>query len=187
MLSFSSVLGIREQRITSLMVAIFIGLSTLMGPVLSWIPMPVIYAVFLIMGLYSLKEVQLIERISLMFITKRRPQQEYAFLKYVQVRRVHMFTIIQILTLVVVWTLKFIPVTSIGFPLLLLATCGLRKLLDYIFTPWELNILDDLLPGQKNVKFEVGEKEKRNTIHMKEGYINESFQMDEVEDQKVCI
>lgn len=50
--------------------------------------------------------------------------------------------------LVALWTVKFIPITSIGFPIVLLAICGLRKLLSYIFTTWELRVLDDLLPEQ---------------------------------------
>ena len=169
------------------MVAICIGLSTLMTPALSWIPMPVMYAVFLIMGVHSLRGIQLIERIYLMFVTKRLSQQEYLFLKYVPLKRVHIFTIIQIIALIILWTIKFLPITSIGFPLVLLAILGLRKLLDYVFTPRELSILDDLLPGQTNVLPQTGEKEQYETINMKDGLINKSFQMDEEVSNQVFI
>ena len=97
------------------------------------------------------------------------------------------FTIIQIIALLILWTIKFIPITSIGFPLVLLAILGLRKLLDYVFTPRELSILDDLLPGQKNVVPKTGEKEQYETINMKDGLINKSFQMEEEVSNEVFI
>ena len=64
-------LGIREQRITSLMISICVGLSFLLTPALSWIPMPVLYAIFLLMGIYSLKGVQFVDRIFLFFVPKK--------------------------------------------------------------------------------------------------------------------
>ena len=85
------------------------------------------------------------------------------------------------------WTIKFIPVTSIGFLLVLLATCGLGKLLDYVFTPRELYILDDLLPGQQNDTFEVGENENGKVIRKGVAYDSECFQMEEIEECKVFI
>ena len=48
-------LGVREQRLTSLAIAILTGLSVLMTPVLALLPMPVLYGVFLFMGVMSLR------------------------------------------------------------------------------------------------------------------------------------
>ena len=48
-------LGIREQRITNVMIGVAIGLSTLITPILALIPMPVLYGIFLYMGVSSLK------------------------------------------------------------------------------------------------------------------------------------
>ncbi|XP_062518366.1 sodium-driven chloride bicarbonate exchanger-like isoform X2 [Corticium candelabrum] len=48
-------LGIREQRVTSLVVSILAGVSLLMTPLLNIIPMPVLYGLFLYMGVASLQ------------------------------------------------------------------------------------------------------------------------------------
>ena len=44
------------------MIAVAIGLSTLITPVLAIIPMPVLYGVFLFMGVSSLKGLQFFDR-----------------------------------------------------------------------------------------------------------------------------
>jgi len=48
-------LGVREQRVTGFMIFLMIGLSVFLTPVLGIIPMPVLYGVFLYMGVSSLK------------------------------------------------------------------------------------------------------------------------------------
>ena len=53
-------LGIREQRVTAVLIATCIGLSTLITPILALIPMPVLFGVFLFMGVSSLKGLQVI-------------------------------------------------------------------------------------------------------------------------------
>ncbi|KAF6313519.1 solute carrier family 4 member 7 [Rhinolophus ferrumequinum] len=53
-------LGIREQRVTGLMIFILMGLSVFMTSALKFIPMPVLYGVFLYMGVSSLKGIQVI-------------------------------------------------------------------------------------------------------------------------------
>ena len=50
----ASFLGIREQRVTGLCIFLLIGLSVLITGALSKIPMPVLYGVFLYMGISSL-------------------------------------------------------------------------------------------------------------------------------------
>uniref|UniRef100_A0A4W5QEC2 Solute carrier family 4 member 7 n=1 Tax=Hucho hucho TaxID=62062 RepID=A0A4W5QEC2_9TELE len=57
-------LGIREQRVTSFMIFILMGCSVFMTSVLKFIPMPVLYGVFLYMGVSSLKGIQ----VSLIFM-----------------------------------------------------------------------------------------------------------------------
>ncbi|XP_012515287.1 PREDICTED: electrogenic sodium bicarbonate cotransporter 1-like [Propithecus coquereli] len=51
-------LGVREQRVTGTLVFILTGLSVFMAPILKFIPMPVLYGVFLYMGVASLNGVQ---------------------------------------------------------------------------------------------------------------------------------
>ena len=98
-------LGVREQRLTSLMIAILTGFSVLMTPILALIPMPVLYGVFLFMGVMALRGLQFFDRILLLFMpTKYQPN--YVFLKFVQLSRVHLFTIIQMVTMGVLWGIK---------------------------------------------------------------------------------
>jgi sodium bicarbonate transporter 10 len=55
----------REQRVTHVLIFATIGMSTLMTPLLSHIPMPVLYGVFLYMGVASLNGLQFFDRIML--------------------------------------------------------------------------------------------------------------------------
>ncbi|KAJ6657472.1 hypothetical protein lerEdw1_002407 [Lerista edwardsae] len=51
-------LGVREQRVTGVIVFVLTGISVFMAPILKFIPMPVLYGVFLYMGVASLNGVQ---------------------------------------------------------------------------------------------------------------------------------
>jgi len=60
----------REQRVTHVAIFVTIGLSVLMTPMLSHIPMPVLYGVFLYMGVASLNGLQFFDRILLVCFAK---------------------------------------------------------------------------------------------------------------------
>ncbi|XP_045177681.2 sodium bicarbonate cotransporter 3-like isoform X2 [Mercenaria mercenaria] len=139
-------LGVREQRVTSLLVGIFSGLAVLFTSVLRHIPMPVLYGVFLYMGVAPLSGMQLIQRILLIFMPAKY-QPDYSYIRNVPIKRVHLFTLIQIICLAVLWVVKSVKVISIGFPLMVLIICFLRKALDKVFTQRELSWLDDILPA----------------------------------------
>ncbi|KAM9584797.1 electroneutral sodium bicarbonate exchanger 1-like [Morphnus guianensis] len=51
-------LGIREQRVTGLLIFVLMGCSVFFTSVLKFIPMPVLYGVFLYMGVSSLRGIQ---------------------------------------------------------------------------------------------------------------------------------
>jgi len=110
-------LGVREQRVTNLLVFITVGLSIFMSPILIFVPMPVLYGVFLYMGFSALRKMELVERILLLFMPgKYQPDQ--AYLRQVPIRRVHLFTLIQLTCLAVLWLIKSISVTAIFFPIM---------------------------------------------------------------------
>ena len=48
-------LGVRENRLTGVLIFTFIGVSVFLARILQLIPMPVLYGVFLYMGVSSLK------------------------------------------------------------------------------------------------------------------------------------
>lgn len=100
---------------TAIAIGLCLGLSILITPILALIPMPVLFGIFLFMGVSSLKGLQFYDRILLLFIP-RKHQPEYVFLKYVPLARVHMFTLIQLSSLICLWMIKSNETTSISFP-----------------------------------------------------------------------
>ncbi|XP_055597378.1 electrogenic sodium bicarbonate cotransporter 1 isoform X4 [Uranotaenia lowii] len=138
-------LGVREQRVTHILIFLTIGCSVLLTPLLSHIPMPVLYGVFLYMGSASLKGLQFFDRLLIMLMPVKY-QPDYMFLRQVPIRRVHLFTLIQLACLIMLWVIKSFSSTSILFPLMLVVMIGIRKSLDLVFTRRELKILDDVMP-----------------------------------------
>ncbi|XP_046822198.1 electroneutral sodium bicarbonate exchanger 1 isoform X11 [Vespa crabro] len=138
-------LGVREQRATHILIFLMIGCSVLLTPMLRHIPMPVLFGVFLYMGVASLKGLQFFDRILIMLMPVKY-QPDYMFLRQVPLKRVHVFTAIQLTCLACLWIIKSFSTTSILFPLMLVVMIGIRKSLDLIFTQRELKILDDVMP-----------------------------------------
>ncbi|CAL1688446.1 unnamed protein product [Lasius platythorax] len=138
-------LGVREQRATHILIFLMIGCSVFLTPMLRNIPMPVLFGVFLYMGVASLKGLQFFDRILIMLMPVKY-QPDYMFLRQVPLKRVHMFTVIQLTCLACLWLIKSFSSTSILFPLMLVVMIGIRKSLDLMFTQRELKILDDVMP-----------------------------------------
>ncbi|NXU26011.1 S4A4 protein, partial [Thalassarche chlororhynchos] len=109
-------LGIREQRLTGLAVFVLTGVSVFMAPVLKHIPMPVLYGVFLHMGVAALNSIQLTNRVRLLLMPAKH-QPDLAYLRHVPLRRVHLFTVIQLLCLALLWVLKS-TMAAIIFPVM---------------------------------------------------------------------
>ncbi|CAG2053057.1 unnamed protein product, partial [Timema podura] len=141
-------LGVREQRVTHILIFLMMGLSVVLTPVLRHIPMAVLYGVFLYMGIASLKGLQFFDRL-LIFFMPAKYQPDFLFLRQVPIRRVHLFTLIQLACLIVLWLIKSFSSTSILFPLMLVVMIGIRKSLDLIFSQRDLKILDDVMPDTK--------------------------------------
>ncbi|XP_046386764.1 sodium bicarbonate cotransporter 3 isoform X7 [Ischnura elegans] len=159
-------LGVREQRVTHILIFLMIGLSVFLTPMLRHIPMPVLFGVFLYMGAASLKGLQFFDRILIMLMPVKY-QPDYMFLRQVPLMRVHMFTLIQLACLIVLWVIKSFSSTSIFFPLMLVVMIGIRKLLDFFFTQRELKILDDVMPEMSKRKA-AEEDEERGWNHRRD-------------------
>ncbi|XP_058036129.1 sodium bicarbonate cotransporter 3 isoform X3 [Ahaetulla prasina] len=143
-------LGIREQRVTGLMIFVLMGLSVFMTSVLKFIPMPVLYGVFLYMGTSSLKGIQFFDRIKL-FGMPAKHQPDLIYLRYVPLWKVHVFTVVQLTCLILLWAIKA-SAAAVVFPMMVLALVFVRKLMDLCFTKRELSWLDDLMPESKKKK-----------------------------------
>ncbi|KAM7375217.1 hypothetical protein PAMA_014347 [Pampus argenteus] len=163
-------LGIREQRFTGLMIFTLMGCSVFMTSVLKFIPMPVLYGVFLYMGASSLRGIQFFDRLRL-FSMPAKHQPDFIYLRHVPLRKVHLFTIVQLSCLILLWTIKTSK-AAIVFPMMVLALVFIRKLLDFMFTKRELSWLDDLMPEWKKKKLEdAAEEEEHSIIAEEEGIV----------------
>uniref|UniRef100_A0A669BS62 Anion exchange protein n=1 Tax=Oreochromis niloticus TaxID=8128 RepID=A0A669BS62_ORENI len=152
-------LGVREQRVTGVCVFILTGLSVFMAPVLKFIPMPVLYGVFLYMGVASLNGVQFMDRLKLLLMPAKH-QPDLVYLRHVPLRKVHLFTFMQILCLALLWILKS-TVAAIIFPVMILALVAVRKGMDYLFSQHDLSFLDDVIPEKDKKKKEDEKKKKK--------------------------
>ncbi|XP_077392083.1 sodium-driven chloride bicarbonate exchanger [Festucalex cinctus] len=155
-------LGIREQRFTGLMIFVLMGCSVFMTSVLKFIPMPVLYGVFLYMGASSLRGIQFFDRLTLIGMPAKH-QPDFIYLRHVPLRKVHLFTFIQLSCLILLWVIKTSK-AAIVFPMMVLALVFIRKLLDCIFSKRELSWLDDLMPESKKKKLEDAEEEEEQSI-----------------------
>ncbi|XP_064589717.1 band 3 anion transport protein isoform X1 [Zonotrichia leucophrys gambelii] len=135
------ILEVKEQRISGLLVAVLIGVSILMEPILKYIPLAVLFGIFLYMGVTSLFGIQLFDRILLLLKPpKYHPDEPYV--TRVKTWRMHLFTFTQIVFLVVLWVVKSTP-ASLALPFVLILTVPLRRfLLPKIFRDIELKCLD---------------------------------------------
>ncbi|CAG10861.1 unnamed protein product, partial [Tetraodon nigroviridis] len=152
-------LGIREQRVTGLMIFVLMGCSVFMTSALKFIPMPVLYGVFLYMGASSLKGIQFFDRIKL-FGMPSKHQPDLIYLRYVPLWKVHIFTLVQLTCLVLLWVIKA-SAAAVVFPMMVLALVFVRKLLDFFFTKKDLSWLDDLMPESKKKKEDDKKKKER--------------------------
>ncbi|XP_042278615.1 sodium bicarbonate cotransporter 3 isoform X1 [Thunnus maccoyii] len=152
-------LGIREQRVTGFMIFVLMGCSVFMTSVLKFIPMPVLYGVFLYMGVSSLRGIQLFDRIKL-FGMPAKHQPDLIYLRYVPLWKVHIFTVVQLTCLIVLWVIKA-SAAAVIFPMMVLALVFVRKLLDFCLTKRELSWLDDLIPESKKKKEDDKKKKEK--------------------------
>ncbi|KAK7934484.1 hypothetical protein WMY93_005380 [Mugilogobius chulae] len=123
--------------------------------------MPVLYGVFLYMGVASLNGVQFMDRLKLLLMPAKH-QPDLIYLRHVPLRKVHLFTFMQVLCLALLWILKS-TVAAIVFPVMILALVAVRKGMDYMFSQHDLSFLDDVIP-EKDKKKKEDEKKKRGSI-----------------------
>uniref|UniRef100_A0A4W3IFB2 Anion exchange protein n=1 Tax=Callorhinchus milii TaxID=7868 RepID=A0A4W3IFB2_CALMI len=129
---------VKEQRVTGILVAILVGLSIVIGPILSKIPLAVLFGIFLYMGVTSLNGIQLFDRILLLLVPPKY-HPDCAYIRKVKTWRMHVFTFIQIIFLAILWAVNLTK-ASLAFPFVLIMTVPIRYfVLNKIFTPIELN------------------------------------------------
>ncbi|XP_026132879.1 band 3 anion exchange protein-like isoform X1 [Carassius auratus] len=130
-----------EQRVSGVVVALLVGLSILMEPILKMIPITALFGIFLYMGITSLSGIQLWDRMLLLLIPKKyHPNEPYA--TKVSTKKMHVFTAIQMVCLAALWMVKSSPV-SLALPFVLILTIPLRMFMTgRLFTEQEMKYLD---------------------------------------------
>ncbi|XP_072269238.1 anion exchange protein 2 isoform X2 [Pyxicephalus adspersus] len=132
---------VKEQRVTGLLVAICVGLSIVIGDVLRQIPLAVLFGIFLYMGVTSLNGIQFYERLQLL-LKPPKHHPDVIYVKKVRTLRMHLFTILQLICLAVLWVVMS-TAASLAFPFILILTVPLRIfVLRRIFTDREMKCLD---------------------------------------------
>ncbi|XP_020280294.1 band 3 anion exchange protein isoform X2 [Pseudomyrmex gracilis] len=141
------IVEVKEQRVSALLVAILMGVSVLMAPLLRRVPMSVLLGVFLYMGISSTNGVQLFDRVKLFFV----PVKHHGSAKYVrrvQTYKMHIFTFIQIMCLAVLWIVKSTR-AALALPFFLILMIPLRAQMSRFFTAAELRALDSKGPDHE--------------------------------------
>lgn len=150
--------GVIEQRFTATVIFILIGCSIFITDYLQvlkfyWdkpftgkkrflvtihfscklIPMPVLYAIFMYMGVTPMSELDLYKRCLLIFMPKKH-QPDYVFARYVRLYRMHLFTFIQLVCLGILYALKMNKKISITFPMMVSIVRSLVNNIKFIWS-----------------------------------------------------
>uniref|UniRef100_A0A915Q5V1 Anion exchange protein n=1 Tax=Setaria digitata TaxID=48799 RepID=A0A915Q5V1_9BILA len=153
-------LGIKEQRLTAIIAHLLIGFSVFITPVIKLVPLPVLIGIFLYMGVVSMLGLQFIQRIAMLFMPIKY-QPDYVWLRLVRMRRVHLFTFFQILSIVGLFAVKYTKTFSMLFPLMLVLMVLIRMFfMERVFTKQELLALDDPVPSFHSVVSPKGQSGK---------------------------
>lgn len=125
---YTTIVSVRETRLTSLAAYILIGLSVFMLPIpLQWIPKPVLYGLFLYIAATSLDGNQMVDRMALLL----KEQTSYPpthYIRRVPQRKIHYFTALQMIQLVVLCAIGMypLPYMKMVFPLLMILLVPVR-------------------------------------------------------------
>ena len=133
-------IGVKEQRLTSIVIHLLIGFTVFLSPVMRLIPIAVLFGVFLFLGVASLSHIQLVERVKLLFIPSAHHPDE-KFVMNVKTSKMHLFTIVQVCCVCTLIVMK-LTVVAPAFPFFIICMIPLRKLLERFFSSEELEALD---------------------------------------------
>ncbi|GMT35910.1 hypothetical protein PFISCL1PPCAC_27207, partial [Pristionchus fissidentatus] len=130
-----------EQRVTTICVSLLIGAFAFLGSVLR-LPMASLFGVFLYLGAMNLAGVELVKRTALFFVpVKYHWVTNYT--KTMKVWRIHLYTVIQLLFVVIISIVKQGTYTALAFPFVLILFIVFRQTaVPRIFTTEELEALD---------------------------------------------
>lgn len=137
------IIHVQETRMTGLVVHLLIGTSLALLAWLEYVPLAVLYGIFLFMGVVSLGGNQFFERLMLLFVDPSLyPRTHY--LRQAPVRVIHKFTAIQLVCFVALAVISLAPFPTLQllFPLFIALLVPLRLLIGRFFDKQHLDALD---------------------------------------------
>lgn len=141
---YQRIVYVRETRLTAIISHVAIGFSLFGLRYLAYIPTPVLYGLFLYVAVTALYDNQMFERISLLF----KEQAAYPpnhYIRRVPQRKIHLFTGLQVLQLIVLCAFGFapFPYLKMFFPMLIFSLIPIRhKLIPFLVDDKFLRALD---------------------------------------------
>jgi len=148
------VVGTVENRVSNLGIHTLIGVSLLMLPLLKFVPMSVLFGLFLFMGIGSLGGNQFIERLRLWFLDPKLYQPTH-HLRVVPTHLIHIFTILQVGCLAMLWIVKESPF-GILFPFFVALLVPVRMLIGKFMEPEYVALLDAEEQAEEEIYRDVG-------------------------------
>ncbi|CAE7235247.1 SLC4A10 [Symbiodinium sp. CCMP2592] len=136
-----------EQRATNFLIHVLIGSALFLAPVLKFLPRAVLQGVFFYMGIASLTGNNLFDRLKLWLIWDPAKYPQYHYIQKLPISRVHLYTVVQVICLGILYGLKAIKETSVVFPFFMASLAIIRKAMRFMFTEDELKQLDGI-PGE---------------------------------------
>lgn len=139
---------VNEQRMSNLLQSLLVGLSMCTVFVIKMIPTSVLWGYFAYMAIDSLPGNQFWERILLLFVTSGRRYKvlegsHASYVESVPFKYIALFTIFQLVYLLICFGVTWIPVAGILFPVPFFLLIAIReRLLPKLFQPKHLQELD---------------------------------------------
>jgi hypothetical protein len=134
--------SIQESRLTPFFTHVLVLSSIAALSIIKLIPLPVLYGVFLFMGLVALPAQQFWQRF-LLFFQQSSQIASTPYTDNLPIKRINKYTCIQLVMFGLLYGVKEYKTISIGFPLFILLCIPVRLyLLPKIFTEDELTLLD---------------------------------------------
>jgi len=116
--------------------------------------MAVLFGVFLYMGVSSLSNTKFFERFRLIFIpVESHPQTPYV--RQVKTWKIHVYTMIQIGCLAILFAIKSWKAISLAFPFFLVLLVPIRLQLNRFYTKAELDAVSIHLNANKTIRLHL--------------------------------
>ena len=116
-----------EQRATNFLIHVLIGCALFLAPALKFLPRSVLQGVFFYMGIASLTGNNLFDRLFLWMIWEPKNYPQYKYIQKLPMKRVHLYTFVQVICLAILYGLKEIKETSVVFPFFMASLAIIRK------------------------------------------------------------